>query len=547
MRDINQGRIIHNLNQYLAWHHLPLRVDEAGICQGLASVYAKYAVQGQQNQFFELLDKIASMPSNKALDDEMNHFVVEIVLSQLPFKLNEQISQRESIETLQIEGKSLDCSFAFGLISSDSSWCNIIRTLQLKNNEVMLVGGPNHAIAVSKTDKHYIIYDPNYRSGFKTCSTEEQLIKELHHVLFLPNRLGLAIQIIRDPKDATHRVFPSRQALYQQYLVHTELCEFKEGTNNNLALAIRLNDKEAMDELFKKGFIDTDPISSAISAVRMKSFKLLPALIQNITVEQYQDFMSLFMCALKAGSVDSFHELLKSDILNSYFEQEICAKDCAKNAIYFAAGGGNVALLKYILDTYRQRGRPEPLSEELIAKAIMEGEFHALEYAITTGSSECINLLLGQLKKGSYQLTEEQWGQYLRAAVRANQPLSVNIIIDAISTSLSKTQRENIFESIHMDMRDVAHCDLSILRQLKANHVVFSRTAEGLMLQKENRPVGLVLCLEIMLRKLGYYVNEKILSIQRSIATTLDFKKKASVLRAPVCEDMLPAKNQPPT
>lgn len=505
--NVNQSHAIKNLNQYLAWHNLPVRVDDMGICRGLASVYAKYAIQDQQKKFFELLSKIATMTTGTELDDEINHFVVEIVLSQMPHKLNASITQRESIETLQIEGQALKPSFELAMVTSDKNWCEIIKGFQLQNNEVMLVCGVSHAIAISKKNNNYIIYDPNYSSGFKTFSTEEQLIKELHHNLFSPALLGLQIQIIRDPKDSTPREFPSLNGLYKQYLVPTELSESKKWSVNNLNLAIRLNDKEAMDELFAKGFIDKDPIGAARVAIRWNSFALLPTLLQKIPVEDYQRLHLLFISALEGGCAESFHELLKHDALNSCFQEVQCQEEFAANRIYYAAKGGNSELLQYLINAYKERGKPQPLSEHVIAGKIIEGDSNALKIALITGSSQCVSLLLEQLKKVNYQLTDKQLACYLVNAIAANQPHSVAILINVIK-ALPKESQNNIFSSIHMSTHSVEGTDLSILRQLKANNVPFSATAHGVIERKENRPIGFLLAIGITLQKFSDYIRD---------------------------------------
>lgn len=74
---INQGRIIDNLNDYLQSHNLPVRMNKSGICNGLASMHTKYAVQGKEEEFFSMLEKMSSVTQDTALDVEINHFVVE--------------------------------------------------------------------------------------------------------------------------------------------------------------------------------------------------------------------------------------------------------------------------------------------------------------------------------------------------------------------------------------------------------------------------------------------------------------------------------------
>ena len=79
-QSIDQGRVIANLNEYLRWNNLPVHLDEQGICNGLASVFAKYALKGRQDIFFEMLRYIAGEKPSKEMEPELNHFVVKLLI-----------------------------------------------------------------------------------------------------------------------------------------------------------------------------------------------------------------------------------------------------------------------------------------------------------------------------------------------------------------------------------------------------------------------------------------------------------------------------------
>ncbi len=69
------------------------------------------------------------------LIDELNHFVVEVVLSQSPGAFDDRFTQMQSLQHLQIEGKTLKPSFTFKMDTSSANWCAIIDKLSLQPDE----------------------------------------------------------------------------------------------------------------------------------------------------------------------------------------------------------------------------------------------------------------------------------------------------------------------------------------------------------------------------------------------------------------------------
>ncbi len=78
---MNQEKIITNLNKYLDWHNLPIRMNESGVCNGIATVYAKYVLEHREDEFLMMLEQIALLNPNDELASQVNHFATEVVLS----------------------------------------------------------------------------------------------------------------------------------------------------------------------------------------------------------------------------------------------------------------------------------------------------------------------------------------------------------------------------------------------------------------------------------------------------------------------------------
>ena len=162
----SHAEIIPRLNDYLRWNNYPLQLNKGGICNGLASVHAKYKLQGKENEFFKLIEIIVSADKEtyKQYDPQtINQFVLDILLSFEPF--NKQLTQHNSMEELSINQKPLKSSFNFSITTSEKNWGEIIKQIDIKDNEVVKVVSTKHAVTLSKENGRYKIYDPNYKDG----------------------------------------------------------------------------------------------------------------------------------------------------------------------------------------------------------------------------------------------------------------------------------------------------------------------------------------------------------------------------------------------
>lgn len=57
-RSVDQKQVIDKLNLYLKRHNMPVQMNNEGVCNGLATLYAKYVLEGKENQFFKILEEI---------------------------------------------------------------------------------------------------------------------------------------------------------------------------------------------------------------------------------------------------------------------------------------------------------------------------------------------------------------------------------------------------------------------------------------------------------------------------------------------------------
>ena len=489
----NQSTIIYYLNQYLDRLNLPVRVDKRGICNALSSIHAKYVLEKREDEFYRILDKISTMSLDPKLEDEINHFTVEIVLSMFPQMFNKKENQYKSIEALQIQGRNLKSSFQFGLIAKNEDWCNIIKDLKLREDEVILLRIYNHAISIHKKNGNYRIFDPNYVSGFKDFADEEKLIKEINRISKTKDTLGMSIQVIKHP-NATPREFPKPGELYEKYLDPSLSLTIKERKLNNMYFIITLNDKEGLDQFFAKGGKDDNPLESIGLVVSCNNIEILTKLLERAPKDMKKLELA-FETALDSGYQEAFNELLKNDQCNVCFKQHVMHEKNAANFIASAAGGGNVDLLKQLLDCYKNNGNPN-LSNKQIAEQILKSSSehgNAVQKAISSGNTSSVKLLLEELKTGDNPSGEKQLLTYLAQAIKTNQPHMVNLLVDVIKTSIPEDSQKNIFQAIQLSTIAVGRTDLSILRTLQSCGVPFSATAKALINCMANKPIGILL------------------------------------------------------
>lgn len=62
-KDLSQNHLINRLKAYLTRCNLPIKVNEGGICNGLATVHAKYVLEGRGDEFFDMLNYISGKKS----------------------------------------------------------------------------------------------------------------------------------------------------------------------------------------------------------------------------------------------------------------------------------------------------------------------------------------------------------------------------------------------------------------------------------------------------------------------------------------------------
>lgn len=426
---INQGSVITNLNKYLQWHNLPLRLGSGGVCQGLSTVHTKYFLESRSDEFLEMLRYVAGKKHDSEMDMALNHFVVEILLSHNPGIFDKQLRQRNTLELLNYGENPIESAFSMNLVTVDENWVDILKQLALKDNEVMNLQSFCHAVSVTKKNDCYIIYDPSF--GFKEFSTEEELIHDLHQNVFHYERgaIGMAVQVITNTQAKTDRRFPVLTDLYEKYLSKdnvNDVARFDIEKNpvgyseaispQNILFAACHNDAALVKKSINMG---AEAIELAIHiAIDKNADNAFKVLLEHAKLDD-EVIREIIHLALRSGSNKIYDTLIKHEYCSEVIADIVKTPGNALVYTHLAAIGGHVELLKKIMKRFN--AQPTDILIKLDKK-------DAIMAAIDGGSMDCVELLLKTLSDAGHRLNEEQRLQYLMQAIHIKQP---NIILSS--------------------------------------------------------------------------------------------------------------------
>lgn len=102
-----QENIVSKINKYLKAQNIPLNFNEDGVCNGLASLYAKYVLEGRAAEFQDLL-KRASNVNHSNYDEQINKFINQVLLTMEPELFNKNLNQNNSYQVLNVDQRQGD-------------------------------------------------------------------------------------------------------------------------------------------------------------------------------------------------------------------------------------------------------------------------------------------------------------------------------------------------------------------------------------------------------------------------------------------------------
>lgn len=186
----DQERLVKRINLYLAANKLELKANEAGICQGLAALYCKYASQKDKVKFFALLEQI-SMQDSAALQEnasEINLFIQEVIYAYRPEVFTKNSGQSYTLENVRVQNPNkedknsptnrLKPVFKFNACATENQWLKIMASIKVENGNYLL-RIPGHALSLSFVDGKFNYYDPNASEGEIIFNSEKEVLRKI--------------------------------------------------------------------------------------------------------------------------------------------------------------------------------------------------------------------------------------------------------------------------------------------------------------------------------------------------------------------------------
>jgi len=397
-----QGVIMDTLNHYLKWNDLPVRLSEVGYCHGLCMLHDDYFFAGQLEKFKEILNYISGLKYNSAIETEVNHFVVCLILSQSP---NQYDTDRTQLKV----SDQFPSNFQLTLNTTKENWVNILKELDLKENEALSITYPWHTVRVTKKNNQFLFYDPNLE--LMTFETEEALMA------FLDQKIGLSTQALNihiRTRSLSSRQLPSPTDFYNRYITPEnttmEIQEYRgKNTISLLSYAANRNDTTAVSQFIEKGATDiSDALIKSISNNAIETLILLLSKIDLIPdkIQGNSTFEHLICVSLIHGRKRAFEVLLKNQAAVKSLDEMIANKSMMFQCINYAIKGNHPDLLTIIQNKAH-------LNDEAFSAIILnikDGE-DSINYAIKNEATFSVKFLLqktspSQEQRRSYLMQE---------------------------------------------------------------------------------------------------------------------------------------------
>lgn len=526
---IAQDIIIDNLNKYLEWHNLPVQLNHEGICNGLASVFAKYELENRRQDFFNMLQYVAGKKASSQIEIQVNHFIVEVMLSFLPELFDKKLNQHHSTQALSVHGAPIQSVFDMAMSTTDANWESILTEINLQPSEVMRINSIDHSISVVRDKENaYIVYDPNYTKGIKHFKTEKQLIRELHKNVFQysSKTLGMTLNIIQSSDKPVIRERPDASSFYRRYLAPNTInmnAKAHNKTYRTLEQAAMIANKKTIQTLLDLGAIDEKSLAKG-AAVIENNPQALKVLLHELKPNDHDTIQGLLLAALKYGRNETFETLLQNSICKHEFNRVFTHRVNASTTLQYAAKGGNPEILTKVIEILRFKSGNISESNPDLVSFILQGDQanNAISNAIRGGNLACVAKLLDEVEKVPNAISDDSKLQYLLESIQANHP-------DMVSFWIKQVPKEYL-QTIRMSTYATQKTNLAILRDLKTNDVSFSPMAAAVIDQKEHMPVGFKLSIGIILMAFTDFCKEylfKTKGVSHDSDHLLFFKRKA--------------------
>ncbi|WP_225316621.1 hypothetical protein [Legionella longbeachae] len=488
-----QYLVIRNLNNYLKYHDLPLKVGEDGICHALSTLYIQYTLEGKEKEFEKLLSFIAQeipVDSNEFPNAELFILVEKIIALQEGKSTRNKYSQSNSHEQLQVKGQNLESVFQIGLQTNLDNWSQIVKNVNLRDNEAMRVSTLEHTIAIARDKKgHYKVFDPNNSNINQKFQNEQEMVRWLSKKAFNfslvssgSDKLDMNISVISHQPSPMDRNFPDKNDLLGKYLT-PEQKNLDAKLGGGLHFAMKFDDAEAARYILLKDsemdltLLDDQEIGRiALCAIARDSANALVELIDLVKDEKMNVLEAAFWSALSSGSARCIDKFLENAHISEVYND--CIEFECKKTLQGVFTGMNEQLIdKVVKDVLEQNGQ-KVFTPELVSELI--------EISVEKQNAHAISLLAKKIANFDQIISSNNRLGFLKAAIENNDPLMVRSLITNLKISPDE------LNCLNMGLSVVNKYNVEIFITLKESGYQFTPEAEELIQRKQARSIGIL-------------------------------------------------------
>ncbi|KTD59310.1 ankyrin repeat-containing protein [Legionella santicrucis] len=502
-----QYLVIRNLNNYLKYHNLPLKVGEDGICHALSTLYIQYTLEGKEKEFEKLLSFIAQktpVGSNEFPDAELFILVEKIIALQEGKSTRNKYSQSNSHEQLQVNGQNLGSVFQIGLKTNLDNWAQIVRDINLRDNEVMRVSTLQHTIAIARDESGgYKVYDPNNSKINQKFDNEREMVQWLSKEAFnfslvSSGTLDMNISVISHEPSPIDRNFPSKNDLLDQYLT-PEQKKIDSKLGGGLHFAMKFDDAEAAEYILNDSGLNLTHLGDdevrciALCAIVRDSANALGELIDILENEKKDILDAAFRYALSSGSARCIGRFLENDHIQRLYNNciELNYAETAKRVFQ----GMNEQLIdKVVNDVLEKRGQ-EVFTPQLVAELI--------KISIEKQNSHAISLLAKKIANFDQIISSNDCLEFLKVAIENNDPLMVRALITNLNI------KEEKLNCLNMGLSVINKYNVEIFTTLQEKGYEFTPQAAELIESKKTQGIGILKSLGIALIRFSEFLTNQ--------------------------------------
>ncbi|WP_244940998.1 hypothetical protein [Legionella sainthelensi] len=504
-----QYLVIRNLNNYLKYHNLPLKVNEDGICHALSTLYIQYTLEGKEKEFEKLLSFVAQKipaESNEFPDAELFILVEKIIALQEGKSTRNKYSQSNSHEQLQVKGQNLESVFQIGLQTNIDNWAEIVRDINLRDNEVMRVSSLQHTIAIAR-DKagNYKVYDPNNSNINQKFQNEQEMVQWLSKEAFNfslvssgSDKLDMNISVISHQPSPIDRNFPDKNDLLGKYLT-PEQKRLDAKLGGGLHFAMKFDDAKAAEYILNDSetnlinLDDNEIRRIALCAVVRDSANALGKLLENLKNEKIDALDAVFYYALSSGSARCIEKFLENPHMSELYAD--CIEMQYEETLKNVCKGLNEQLIGKVMKDVLDKQGQDVFNPALVSELI--------EISIEKQNAHAISLLAKRITNFDQIISSNNRLGFLKAAIENNDPVMVRSLITNLKISPDE------LNCLNMGLSVVNKYNVEIFITLKESGYQFTPEADELIVSKKARSIGILQNLGIALIRFSEFLTNQ--------------------------------------